>query len=598
MHRREACNQLQFPPSLHPLLQQVYRHREIANLDELELNLNNLLPPDNLTGMKAAVTRLLTALTEQQKIIIVGDFDADGATSCALAILALRSFGHNAADYIVPNRFEYGYGLTPEIVALALKKSPDMLITVDNGIASTDGVAAANSAGVDTLITDHHLPGKQLPAAAAIVNPNQPGCNFASKNLAGAGVIFYVMLALRSRLRETGWFKSRNIPEPNMAELLDLVALGTIADVVPLDWNNRILVNEGLKRIRANHSRPGILALLKVARRNPTQITAADLGFKLGPRLNAAGRLDDMSIGIECLLSTPPEAIHLATQLDELNRERRTIEAKMRKEALEAVTEIKLDEGNLPTAICLFQETWHQGVLGIVAAHIKERYHRPVIVFAKASDARTSDTKGNDAKASDVGVGDTEAGNKIELKGSARSITGFHIRDALDAVATQHPGLISKFGGHSMAAGLSLSADNFAQFQTAFTAEASRQLDESRLQARVSSDGSVAPDNLNLLAAEALTEAGPWGQGFPQPVFDGTFQIIQQRRVGERHLKLSLHPPNEPQHTVDAIAFNVRESDWPADTATEIHIAYHLEVNEYRNTRQLQLLVRHIFSSQ
>ena len=598
LHRRSPCNDLSFPPDLHPLLQQVYRRRHLASTDELQLGLDNLLPPDSLKGIGDAVDRLERALIEQQQIRIVADFDADGASSCALAILVLQAFGHDKVDYIVPNRFEYGYGLSKKIVEdLVLnhpedENRPDLLITVDNGIASTDGVAVAKAAGVDTVVTDHHLAAADLPAAAAIVNPNQPGCGFASKCLAGVGVIFYVLLALRSRLRESGWFESQRFKNqvteaPNLAQWLDLVALGTVADVVPLDWNNRILVSEGLKRIRAGRCRPGISALLQAAGRSQSTVNAADLGFAVGPRLNAAGRLEDMGVGIECLLKPSlDETWDLAGELDSLNRKRRLIETKMGKDALRLVERIQFDlsagvgtgvgadagksSSGLPPAICLFKKNWHQGVLGIVAARIKEHYHRPVVAFAKAGD---------------------------ELKGSARSVPGFHIRDALDAVATRHPGLISKFGGHAMAAGLSLKPADFDKFQAAFTAEAARLLDESQLQARIESDGPLPADCMNLTAAEALAEAGPWGQGFPPPVFDGRFQILRQQKLKDRHLKLRLRSRDDSTSTppVEAIAFNLSHSDWPPADATEIQIAYRLEINEFQGRRNLQLIIQHIF---
>ena len=619
LHRREPCNDLDFPRSLHPLLQQVYLRRQLASVDDLQLTLDNLPPPDLMKGMDTAAARLHRALEDKEKIVIVADFDADGALSCALALLALQAFGHDRQrlDYIVPDRFRYGYGLSPKIVEdFVSKKLPNrsgLLITVDNGIASIDGVAAAKERGIDTLITDHHLPGRHLPEAAAIVNPNQPGCAFPSKALAGVGVIFYVMLGLRSRLRERGWFKERGLSEPSLAELLDLVALGTVADVVPLDRCNRILVSEGLKRIRAGRCRPGIEALLETARRSRASADTADLGFGIGPRLNAAGRLTDMTVGIECLLtSDTDEARRLAEELNKLNNSRRQIESKMREEALRQVADIHLDEGDLPPAICLFKEDWHQGVLGIVASRIKERYHRPVIAFARASDGNN----GSDAdEASDEGRasgGENESG---ELKGSARSVTGFHIRDALDAVATRHPGLINKFGGHAMAAGLSLDAANLESFQSAFTAEAARLLDESQLTARVQTDGPVPPAHLNMESATALAEAGPWGQAFPPPLFDGRFQILRQQRLKDRHLKLTLRPiessadaavdassanpsddsPRPLSCSLQAIAFNVPDTACPTPDTPEVHIAYRLEVNQYRGLRSLQLRVEHIF---
>ena len=426
---------LVLPESLPPLVRRIYSQRPLAALTELELTLSQLIPPARLKGIDAAVGLLEAALKEGERLLIVADFDADGATSCALALTVLRAFGCAHVDYIVPNRFEYGYGLTPEIVELAKGKNPDLIITVDNGISSIEGIESARVAGIKTLVTDHHLPGRELPAADAIVNPNQPGCEFPSKSIAGVGVIFYVMLALRSRLRDNGWFTSKGIPEPNLAEQLDLVALGTVADVVALDHNNRILVSEGIKRIRAGRARPGILSLLTLAKRNFSTLAASDLGFAVGPRLNAAGRLDDMSTGIECLLTqSEHEAHEYALELDGMNKDRRDIEAGMREQAFALVDQLAFDADDLPAGLSLFDERWHQGVVGIVASRIKERCHRPVIAFALAD------------------ADDPES----ELKGSARSIPGFHIRDALDAVAAANPGLVTKFGGHAMAAGLSV----------------------------------------------------------------------------------------------------------------------------------------------
>lgn len=574
LRRRPANPKLELPESIHPLLRQIYSHRDLGSAEELILGLDNLLSPQLFLGMDVAVELLEKALRQQQRILIVSDFDADGATSCVLAMTALRQFGATHVDYIVPNRFDYGYGLTPEIVELAVTRQPDLIITVDNGISSIEGVAAANAAGVDVLITDHHLPAQQSPQAAAIVNPNQAGCEFPSKCIAGVGVIFYVMLALRSSLRDRNWFAERQLAEPNMANLLDLVALGTVADVVALDRNNRILVDEGLKRIRADRTRPGIKALLEVAKRSGKNLTASDLGFSVGPRLNAAGRLEDMSTGIECLLSEHPgSAYKLALQLDGMNKDRKQIEADMRDQAFQALRELDIEATELPSALCLFDARWHQGVVGILAARVKEKYHRPVIAFADVSDA------------------DSET---AELKGSARSIKGFHIRDALDAVASRHPGLISKFGGHAMAAGLSLQRDKLEDFTRAFQQEAARLISEDQLQALVLSDGEVEPDQFSMETAALLLAAGPWGQEFPEPTFDGSFNLINFRRVGENHLKMLLSPKHAPQQAIDAIAFNVDDAQWPDDEANEITIAYRLEVNEFRGNRTLQLMVEHV----
>ncbi|MBT6315498.1 MAG: single-stranded-DNA-specific exonuclease RecJ [Gammaproteobacteria bacterium] len=567
---------LVLPESLPPLVRRIYSQRPLAALTELELTLSQLIPPARLKGIDAAVDLLEAALKEGERLLIVADFDADGATSCALALTVLRAFGCAHVDYIVPNRFEYGYGLTPEIVELAKGKNPDLIITVDNGISSIEGIASARAAGIKTLVTDHHLPGRELPAADAIVNPNQPECEFPSKSIAGVGVIFYVMLALRSRLRDNGWFTSKGIPEPNLAEQLDLVALGTVADVVALDHNNRILVSEGIKRIRAGRARPGILSLLILAKRNFSTLAASDLGFAVGPRLNAAGRLDDMSTGIECLLTqSEHEAHEYALELDGMNKDRRDIEAGMREQAFALVDQLAFDADDLPAGLSLFDERWHQGVVGIVASRIKERCHRPVIAFALAD------------------ADDPES----ELKGSARSIPGFHIRDALDAVAAANPGLVTKFGGHAMAAGLSLSRANFDAFAQAFAAEATRVLSPELLQATIVSDGELSAEELTLGCAADLAAAGPWGQAFPEPTFHGRFKLQQQRRLGENHLKMVLSPLGDDGFLVDAIAFGVSEADWPASSATEIELAYRLNINEFRGARTLQLMVEHLLGS-
>ena len=567
---------LVLPESLPPLVRRIYSQRPLAAVTELELTLSQLIPPARLKGIDAAVDLLEAALKEGERLLIVADFDADGATSCALALTVLRAFGCAHVDYIVPNRFEYGYGLTPEIVELAKGKNPDLIITVDNGISSIEGIESARAAGIKTLVTDHHLPGRELPAADAIVNPNQPGCEFPSKSIAGVGVIFYVILALRSRLRDNGWFTSKGIPEPNLAEQLDLVALGTVADVVALDHNNRILVSEGIKRIRAGRARPGILSLLTLAKRNFSTLAASDLGFAVGPRLNAAGRLDDMSTGIECLLTqSEHEAHEYALELDGMNKDRRDIEAGMREQAFALVDQLAFDADDLPAGLSLFDERWHQGVVGIVASRIKERCHRPVIAFALAD------------------ADDPES----ELKGSARSIPGFHIRDALDAVAAANPGLVTKFGGHAMAAGLSLSRANFDAFAQAFAAEATRVLSPELLQATIVSDGELSAEELTLGCAADLAAAGPWGQAFPEPTFHGRFKLQQQRRLGENHLKMVLSPLGDDGFLVDAIAFGVSEADWPASSATEIELAYKLYINEFRGARTLQLMVEHLLGS-
>lgn len=555
---------------LPPLLTRLYASRGVRSAAELERGLKGLLPVGQLRGVDAAVSVLREALAKGQAILVVGDFDCDGATASCVAVLALRALGAARVDYLVPNRFEYGYGLTPEIVEVARQRNPDLLLTVDNGISSIEGVAAARAAGLRVVVTDHHLPGERLPEADAIVNPSQPGCAFPSKAIAGVGVVFYVMLALRTALREAGWFDASR-PEPNLAELLDLVALGTVADVVPLDANNRILVHQGLARIRSGRCRPGIRALLQVAGRPAERLVAADLGFIVGPRLNAAGRLDDMSLGIECLLTEDEQtALTMAQALDELNQDRKAIERDMQQQALAVLEATSLDTAELPFGLCLFQSDWHQGVIGILASRLKERYHRPVIAFADAGDG--------------------------SLKGSARSVPGLHVRDALDAVAARHPGLITKFGGHAMAAGLSLPQDHYEDFCSAFDAEVRRHLCAEDLAGRLLSDGELAAEEFCLELASHLREAGPWGQHFPQPGFHGRFVILQQRLVGQRHLKLAL------QHEgcadiLDAIAFNVDTAAWPDPNVRHITAAFTLDINEYRGRRSLQLLISHLSSA-
>ena len=551
--------------ALPPLLTRLYAARGVQSAAELDKGLARLIPYQQLKGMPEAVELLVQGLQQGQRMLIVGDFDADGATASTVGVLGLRMLGAAHVDYLVPNRFEYGYGLTPEIVAVALERAPQLLITVDNGISSVEGVAAAKAAGLTVLVTDHHLPGAELPAADAIVNPNQPGCEFPSKSLAGVGVMFYVLLALRARLREMGWFSVQR-PEPNLGELLDLVALGSVADVVPLDANNRILVHQGLARIRAGRARAGLRAILEVAGRDHRRITSTDLGFILGPRLNAAGRLDDMALGIECLLCEDEAlARDMAVQLDQLNQDRKAIEQGMQREALAQLKDLPLED--MPFGLCLFEPDWHQGVIGILASRLKERYHRPTIAFADAGD----------------GV----------LKGSARSVPGFHIRDALDAVAAKHPQLISKFGGHAMAAGLSLPEANFAAFAAAFDAEVRRQLCEDDLTGRLLSDGALSIEEFHLPLAKELRNAGPWGQHFPEPLFHGVFQLVQQRVVGERHLKVVLKSECGSVQ-LDGIAFGVDREIWPNPTVRWVELAYKLDVNEFRGQESVQLLIAHI----
>jgi single-stranded-DNA-specific exonuclease len=574
IRRREAPQQqAAFSSAVNPLLARLYTTRGVTDEAQLGNELAQLNTPSSFKSLSAAAALIADSIERAEHILVIGDFDADGATSCALSILALRAMRAAHVDFLVPNRFEYGYGLTPEIVAVAAQRAPDLIITVDNGISSIDGVAAANAAGIRVLITDHHLPGRELPQAAAIVNPNQLGCEFPSKNLAGVGVIFYVLSALRNELRKRDWFARQGIAEPNLADYLDLVALGTVADVVPLDQNNRILVQQGLRRIRGGRARPGLKALLEVAKRTPQRVVSSDLAFALGPRLNAAGRLDDMSLGIQCLLTDDPyQAREIAQQLDELNHDRKAIEADMQREAMAALESIHLGAADaLPWGVCLYRPDWHQGVIGILASRIKDRYHRPAIVFANADD------------------GDT-------IKGSARSIPGLHIRDALDAVAAQNPGLLNKFGGHAMAAGLSLHRDQFTEFERAFDNVVRAQLSEENLTAVLWSDGELPTEQITLEFAQALRDGGPWGQHFPEPLFDGEFLLVQQRLVGERHLKMVLAHPSAPQQIIDAIAFSIDPRRWPNLDVKSVRIAYRLDINEWRGKESVQLLVEYLES--
>jgi len=549
------------------LIKRLYASRGVKRADDIDLALRHLVPPTQLAGARDAAALLADAIEGEARVVIVGDFDADGATSSALAVSVLRQMGLEEVSYLVPNRFEFGYGLSPEIVALAAEREPDLIVTVDNGIASYAGVATAQGLGISVLITDHHLPGSELPTADVIVNPNQPGCTFPSKALAGVGVMFYVLTALRAELRNRGWFEATGREIPNLGDVLDLVALGTVADVVPLDRNNRILVAAGLERIRSGRARPGIEALLEVAGRNPANITTSDLGFILGPRLNAAGRLDDMSIGIECLLAENSVAARpLAQRLHDLNRERRDIEAGMQEEALAKLEQMDVTGEQIPFGLCLYDAGFHQGVVGILASRLRERYHRPTIVFA-------------------------DAGNG-ELKGSGRSIQGLHLRDVLDRVATTHAGLITKFGGHAMAAGLSIAVQDYPAFAEAFDRAIAEALNHRAPEPVIDTDGLLAQQDLTLDVAEGLQRYGPWGQHFPEPVFDGVFTVINQRLVGEKHLKLVLAAHGMQ---FDAIAFNVDTAIWPDDQIGALTAVFKLDVNDYRGDRKLQLVIEHLW---
>lgn len=565
--RRPKVDDNHLPAHLSPILKQVYASRGCSDVD-CELALANLLRPNTMKGLDVAARLIADAMANNRKILIMGDFDADGATSTCVCLLALKMMGAQQVDYLIPNRFDYGYGLSPEIVAVAYRKEAQLLITVDNGISSIEGVAAAKALGMTVVITDHHLPGQTVPAADAIVNPNQLDCPFASKSIAGVGVAFYLMSALRAELRTRGWYQQRAIAEPNLASLLDIVALGTVADVVSLDTNNRILVDAGLKRVRAGRCRPGITALLEVAKRNTSRIVASDFGFAVGPRLNAAGRLDEMALGVETLLCDDiMQARRMASELDSLNAERRDLEADMQQEALKSLEALSLDEADLPWGIALYQSDWHQGVIGILASRIKDKYHRPVIAFAEA--------------------------NEGEIKGSARSIKGLHMRDLLELINSRHPGMIIKFGGHAMAAGLSLNAGQFDRFAKAYDEAVRELLAPAQLTGEIVSDGELLPHQMTMALAQELRNAGPWGQNFPEPLFDGYFRVVQQRIVGERHLKLVLETECG-QTMVDAIAFNVDLKTWPDATIQFAQVAYKLDINEFRGNESLQFMVEQI----
>jgi single-stranded-DNA-specific exonuclease len=558
-------------PQLHQnsLLNRIYAARGVTDPSELDYDLTKLLPYNSLKGIKQAVECLAIALQEQHRILIVGDFDTDGATSTVLAVLALKAFGLKNVSYLIPNRFDSGYGLTPQIIETAEKQKIQLVITVDNGISSIDAVEAANKIGIKVLITDHHLPGDELPQACAIVNPAQHDDTFPSKNLAGVGVIFYLMLALRSHLRDINWFDTQNIPEPNMAQFLDLVALGTVADVVSLDHNNRVLVTQGLQRIRAGKCRLGIKALIAITKRRCENILASDLSFVVAPRINAVGRLDDMSIGVEGLLTEDAEcARSVAKKLDSINNERRTIEEDMRRQAFRLLDNLQLN-GDLPHGLCVFEETWHQGVLGILASRLKDKLHRPVIAFAATSET--------------------------QIKGSARSVGNVHMRNILNTISTKNPGLITRFGGHAMAAGLSLARESYEEFTQHFATEVAQHLALEDLKGIVYTDGVLPAEYFNIATAELLRNAGPWGQNFPEPKFFGEFILVDQRLVGQKHLKLTLRTLENDQD-IDAICFNIDPNIWPNFRCAQAKMVYRLNVNEYNGRRSLQLMVEEIIT--
>ncbi|EPN7878281.1 single-stranded-DNA-specific exonuclease RecJ [Vibrio vulnificus] len=573
IQRRPEPDLSLLPDSVPDILKRIYLNRGIQDISQLETAVKGLHSYQKLHGIELAVELLFEAIREQKRIIVVGDFDADGATSSALSVLALRMLGSNNVDYLVPNRFEDGYGLSPEVVEQAIALGAEVIMTVDNGVSSIEGVRYAKEHGLKVLVTDHHLPGQVLPEVDAMVNPNLQTCAFPSKALAGVGVAFYLMMALCVHMRKCGWFAEQGMAEPKLMELVDLVALGTVADVVPLDENNRILVHQGLQRIRAGKARPGIQALIEVAKRDARRLVAADFGFALGPRINAAGRLDDMSFGVELLMCNNIHAARrMAHELDGLNQTRKEIEEGMKQEAMAFCERLQFGENSeLPYGLALFQRDWHQGVIGILASRIKEKYHRPVIAFADGGDGY--------------------------IKGSCRSIPGLHMRDALDLIDTQNPGLILKFGGHAMAAGLTIKECDFERFSQLFDQLVKRELDEAALKGIVLSDGELKPEEFSMHTAELLRSAGPWGQAFPEPIFDGEFKVLHQKLVGEKHLKLMLEPLFKGYPTnimIDGIAFNVDLRRWPDASVKTVRLAYKLDINEFRNNQSLQLMIEHI----
>ncbi|EJL3948984.1 single-stranded-DNA-specific exonuclease RecJ [Vibrio parahaemolyticus] len=561
------------PDSIPPILKRIYINRGITDIAQLETSARGLHSYQKLGGIELAVELLFQAIQEQKRIIVVGDFDADGATSSALSVLALRMLGSNNVDYLVPNRFEDGYGLSPEVVDQALELGAEMIMTVDNGVSSIEGVRYAKENGITVLVTDHHLPGQVLPEVDAMVNPNLDSCAFPSKALAGVGVAFYLMMALCVHMRKHNWFAQQGMQEPKLMELIDLVALGTVADVVPLDENNRILVHQGLQRIRAGKARPGIQALIEVAKRDARRLVASDFGFALGPRINAAGRLDDMSFGVELLMCNNIHAARrMASELDGLNQTRKEIEEGMKQEAMAFCERLQFGENSeLPYGLSLFQRDWHQGVIGILASRIKEKFHRPVIAFAD--------------------------GGEGTIKGSCRSIPGLHMRDALDFIDTQNPGLIIKFGGHAMAAGLTIKEQDFERFSRLFDEVVKKELDEAALKGVILTDGELKPEEFSMHIAEQLRAGGPFGQAFPEPIFDGEFKVLHQKLVGEKHLKLMLEPLYKGHPTnvmIDGIAFNVDLRRWPDASVKTVRLAYKLDVNEFRGNQSLQLMIDHI----
>ncbi len=564
---RDVPDGINLPDSIHPVLKRIYASRNIKSSEDLDYSLGSLIPYEELGGIDDAVILLQEMITQKKRILIVADFDADGATSCALAIRGLTAMGAEDVIYVVPNRFEHGYGLSPKIVDVALDHDPDLIVTVDNGISSISGVEHAKKNGIKVLITDHHLPGDKLPSADVIINPQLKENKFPSKNLAGVGVIFYILLALRAKLKAENWFDEKNIKYPNLANLLDLVALGTISDLVPLDKNNRTMVAHGLKLMRQNKSKVGILAILNQSGRQLSTLTSGDLSFAIAPRLNAAGRLTDMSLGIECLLTDDKEnATEMAKKLNQLNIERRQIQNNMEEQALTEFEKYLQDTSKkMPHGICIYNQNWHQGVVGVLAAKIKEKFNRPVIVFAQECQ----------------GI----------LKGSARSITELHIKDVFDEIARLYPELILTFGGHAMAAGLTIEESQFDRFSDVFNKVVNQYISSDSLEDQCLTDGELSGDDFSLPLALAIQNAGPWGQSFPEPIFVGQFKILDKRVVGESHLKLKLQSRNN--NTLDAIAFNMTGDDWPSKLE-QIISTYRLGINNYRGHSQVQLFIEHI----
>ena len=564
-------------PSLSSLpekIQQIYASRGVNNIEDLEYELKGLIPPSQLKDVDKGAGIIFDFIKGNKSILIVGDFDADGATSSTIMMKSLKRLGANKIDFLVPDRFKFGYGLSVKLVDYAASLEPDLIITVDNGIANVDGVTRANELGIPVVITDHHLAGEELPAAEAIINPNQPGCEFPSKNLAGVGVAFYLMLALRALMRSQNWFQQKGIEEPNLAELLDIVSLGTVADVVVLDKNNRILVEQGLKRIRAGKACPGIKAILQVANKDERKVQSSDLGFALGPRINAAGRLDDMSVGISCLMADSlQQASPIAQRLDQLNKSRKDIEQEMLSQANFDIGEFLQqnidsgDEQDRPLSLCLFDPSWHQGVIGILASRVKDRINRPVIVFAKDDDSEDP-----------------------LIKGSARSVKGVHIRDVLALVDSRHPHLLEKFGGHAMAAGMSIKQKHFQAFAEAFHDAIETHLDGEQIKDEIITDAGLDSSDLSLTFGYQLRQAGPWGQGFPEPLFDDEFEVINSRIVGENHLKLVVQKDDV---CVDAIFFRCPE-ELIAQPGDKIQLVYKLDINEFRGNETVQLLVEQL----